>query len=147
MFSLTCLAGWFFSFHSIRFGIDLVVFWCTLPETNSSHLKIGLPKRKLIFQPQWFRCYVSFREGIPFFLFQLFSRLCSSYLCWHSGVRDVNQAPGGKFIWPVGGWHPKLKMGTHLEEEETSAEANYSDQTAEVTLNGGLVRESPPKWP
>ena len=25
--------------------------------------------------------------------------------------------------------------------------ANYNDQTAEVTLNGGLVRESPPKSP
>ena len=36
---------------------------CTLPETNSSPLKIGLPKRKIIFQPSIFRCYVSFREG------------------------------------------------------------------------------------
>ena len=35
----------------------------TLPETNSSHLKIGHPKRKLVFQPSIFRCYVSFREG------------------------------------------------------------------------------------
>ena len=26
-------------------------------------MKIGLPKRKLIFQPSIFRCYVSFREG------------------------------------------------------------------------------------
>ena len=35
-----------------------------LPETNSLHLKIGHPKRKLVFQPFIFRCYVSFREGI-----------------------------------------------------------------------------------
>ena len=35
----------------------------TLPETNSSSLKIGLPKRKIIFQPSNLRCYVSFREG------------------------------------------------------------------------------------
>ena len=28
-----------------------------LPKTNSSHLKIALPKRKLIFQPQCFWCY------------------------------------------------------------------------------------------
>ena len=28
----------------------------TLPETNSSHLKIGHPKRKLIFQPSIFGC-------------------------------------------------------------------------------------------
>ena len=36
----------------------------TLPETNSSHLKMGHPKRKLVFQPSIFRCYVSFKEGI-----------------------------------------------------------------------------------
>ena len=35
----------------------------TLPETNSSHLKIGHPKRKLVFQPSIFKGYVSFREG------------------------------------------------------------------------------------
>ena len=35
----------------------------TLSETNSSHLKIGHPKRKLLFQPFIFRCYVGFREG------------------------------------------------------------------------------------
>ena len=35
----------------------------TLPETNSSHLKTGLPKRKLVFKPSIFRCFVSFREG------------------------------------------------------------------------------------
>ena len=27
-------------------------------------LKMGLPKRKLVFQPSIFRCHVSFREGI-----------------------------------------------------------------------------------
>ena len=36
---------------------------CTLPETHSSPLKIGHPKRKLVFQPSIFRGYVSFREG------------------------------------------------------------------------------------
>ena len=36
----------------------------TLPETDGSHLKIGLPKRKLILQPSIFRCYVFFKEGI-----------------------------------------------------------------------------------
>ncbi len=35
----------------------------TLPETNSSHLKIGLPNRKVVFQPSIFRGEnVSFRE-------------------------------------------------------------------------------------
>ena len=35
----------------------------TLPETNGLPLKIGHPKRKLVFQSSIFRCYVSFREG------------------------------------------------------------------------------------
>ena len=40
----------------------------TLPETNSSHLKIGHPKRKLVFQPSIFRCelLVSGRVESPF---------------------------------------------------------------------------------
>ena len=40
----------------------------TLPKTNSSPLKTGHPKRKLIFQPSIFRGHVSFREGRSFFL-------------------------------------------------------------------------------
>ena len=36
----------------------------TLPETNSSHLKVGHPKRKLISFPTIFRCYVRFTEII-----------------------------------------------------------------------------------
>ena len=35
----------------------------TLHETNSSHLEIGHAKRKLVFQPSIFKCYVSFRDG------------------------------------------------------------------------------------
>ena len=34
----------------------------TLPQTNSSHLKIGHRKRKLVLQPSICRGYVSFRE-------------------------------------------------------------------------------------
>ena len=38
--------------------------WITLPKTNSSHLKIGHPKRKFGFQPSMFRCELfHFREG------------------------------------------------------------------------------------
>ena len=39
--------------------------WNPIPSlnSNSSPLKIGHPQRKLIFQPQCFRCYFSFREG------------------------------------------------------------------------------------
>ena len=40
-----------------------LLLWNTLPETNSSHQKIGLLKKKLIFQLLIFRAYVSFREG------------------------------------------------------------------------------------
>ena len=44
-------------------------FFVTLPETNSSHLKIGLNAPKgngLVFQPSIFRCEnLSFREGRP----------------------------------------------------------------------------------
>ena len=36
----------------------------TLPETNSSPLNIGHPKRRVDFQPSIFRCYGSFREGM-----------------------------------------------------------------------------------
>ena len=43
--------------------------FCTLPETNGSPLKIGFPKRKVVFQPSIFRCYVSFREGRWFLFF------------------------------------------------------------------------------
>ena len=38
----------------------------TLPETNTSPLKIGLPKEKVVFQPSIFRRYVSFSEDNGF---------------------------------------------------------------------------------
>ena len=48
-------------------GKILKILWIkvTLPETNSSHLKIGHPNRKVVFQPSIFRgkLAVSFREG------------------------------------------------------------------------------------
>ena len=41
-----------------------------VPSPNLTYpLKIGLPKRKVVFQPSIFRCYVSFREGIQFVKF------------------------------------------------------------------------------
>ena len=36
----------------------------TLPETNSSPLQSYLLNRKVVFQPPFFRGYLSFREGI-----------------------------------------------------------------------------------
>ena len=44
------------------FGGFLVI--ATLPKTNIA-MKIGLPKRKLVFKPSIFRCYVSFGECNP----------------------------------------------------------------------------------
>jgi len=44
-------------FHGLRFPN------LTLPETYSLPLKIGLPNRKVVFQPSIFRCYVSFWDG------------------------------------------------------------------------------------
>ena len=41
---------------------SMKIWKVTLLETNSSHLKIGHSKRKLVFQSFIFRCYVSFRE-------------------------------------------------------------------------------------
>ena len=35
----------------------------TFPKTNSSHLKMMVSNRNLLFQGFMFRCYVSFREG------------------------------------------------------------------------------------
>ena len=54
------LFGWF----SLPEGIAFVIF-VTLHETNifAPENRPG-PKRKLVFQPSIFRCYVSFREGI-----------------------------------------------------------------------------------
>ena len=43
-----------------------------------------------------------------------------SYVSWAMGRKGENQARNPRFIW-----------------------ANYNDQTAEVTPNGGLLRESP----
>ena len=40
----------------------MYIYIYALPE--SKYLKIDHPKRKLVFQPSIFRCYVSFREGI-----------------------------------------------------------------------------------
>ena len=69
------------------YGIYIsVITLDTLPKTNSSDLTGGLCKRKLIFQPQCFRCYVSFREGIHGYLFLHVSFSCASlqYVQWGS---------------------------------------------------------------
>lgn len=67
---------------------------------------LAIPKRKVVFERSIFRCYVSSLEGrfagdlaysFLFCVWASLSRWCSSYLCWHSGVRDVSQAPRVSF--------------------------------------------------
>ena len=52
----------FWVYSRIRFGA-LSPFLVHKLETNNSPLKIGHPKRKVVFQPAIFRGYVCFREG------------------------------------------------------------------------------------
>ena len=54
----------------IRISTSMWFTVSTLPETNSSHLKIGHPKRKIVFQPSIFRGYVSSREGIYIYTYR-----------------------------------------------------------------------------
>ena len=50
--------GWLLCTLSPIIMVENVFF-----ETDSLPLKIGLPNRKVLFQPSIFRCYVGFREG------------------------------------------------------------------------------------
>ena len=50
----------------------------SLPETNSSHLKVGHPERKFIIQPPIFRCYVSYVSVRVDFENQHFIRVVTS---------------------------------------------------------------------
>ena len=61
----------------------------TLP--HSSPLKIGHPKRKVLFQPPIFRFYVSFREGIFFYSF-------TTSLVPNRGLHHWHHIP----CWPPG---------------------------------------------
>ena len=48
-------------------GIMKLPMWDGFPLNTLPKTKIGVPKRKVIFQPPIFRCYVSFREGSALF--------------------------------------------------------------------------------
>ena len=65
----------------------------TLPETNSSSLKIGLPKWKVIFQPSIFRCYVSFREGTCNLKA---SKPSGMFFCWQGRIALDDLGHGGQ---------------------------------------------------
>ena len=74
-----------------------------LPETNISPLKIGLPKRELVFQPSIFRCKVSFSEA----------KKKTPSACWSTWPSRVSLRPfvfffrgfmctSGCYLWTVG---------------------------------------------
>ena len=66
----------------------LRTFGGTLPETNSSHLKMVVSNRNLLFQRSIFRCYVTFREG----------KCISSFpILFHTRL----DLPGQHFRYPV----------------------------------------------
>ena len=83
-------------------GVTIIYCWCykyTLPETNTSPLQGSHPKRKLVFQPSIFRCYVSFREGVYIYIFIYLSIYLFIYTyiynynyCW-----CYNYPPGDSF--------------------------------------------------
>ena len=54
----------------LRLNFYIISLHGTLPETNWI-LKIGHPKRKVVFQPSIFRWYVGVREGIPLLKLEL----------------------------------------------------------------------------
>ena len=84
------------------------------------HLKIGHPKRKVVFQPSIFRCYVSFREGIlPDGFFRSVWFFWSRPPAWPQHRRPVlkhrilrrtfgsfvvDQLPNTNSLWMVGSW-------------------------------------------
>ena len=110
----------------------------TLPKTNSSPLKIGCPKRKLLFQPSICRCYISFREGnctsIPMLLWTC--RLQSPPI--HSSRRLLPQrelaisakakvrTACGVTPSPMYWFACKLMVNISEEEEEEEEEEEYT---------------------
>ena len=74
----------------------------TLPETNSSPLKIGHPKRKLVFQPPIFRCDVSFRECNDNFCFRI----------WKNNLPADDLHDACFFFWHV----PFLPSGVEIKD-------------------------------
>ena len=73
-------------------------------ETNSSPLKIGVPKRKRIFQPSIFRCYLSFSKNMYIHLFVLGFRIVKD-IKWLSTLPNTKYhllfvVPCFIFCWP-----------------------------------------------
>ena len=64
--------------YVLPFGCGNLIRLVAIPETNSSTLKTGHPKRKFLFQPLVFRGHVSFREGRTIFFSHFPCNLASS---------------------------------------------------------------------
>ena len=81
-----------------RFHVELQ--GCTLPQTNSSPLKIGHFKRKRVFQPSIFRCeLLNFRPGCDSFL--VFNGACFGSVLEASELKMWWE---GCFIHPLSVW-------------------------------------------
>ena len=86
---------WLFGIYSIK---SMVKGYS--PETKSLAPKVGLTKRKLIFQPSIFRCYVCFRGGIT----------CTGF-CTSQVLSRISEA-SKEFGW--------YQFETHLFSEPTA---------------------------
>ena len=126
----------------------------TLPETNMAPENRPGPKRKLVFQPQCFRCYVSFREGIPqnnhqgsssqpFLNPELCSKLPSTVLSWTSQdakVQSLERIGVGHQISPFKTWVVmSLQCFKRLMGQKTSRTTavtmENSDKIHEIYIN------------
>ena len=112
-------------------------------------LKMGHPKRKLVFQPSIFRCYFTFREGTSLLLVFPGS-LLNVHHPFETGMqmsltRGTLKASG--FPEKYGShslWSCTLTCTTLLNYIFLGHSSGQIITTsAEVTLNGGLVRELP----
>ena len=68
----------------------------TLPETNSSPLKMMVSNRNLLFQGSIFRGYVSFREGNGWSNFLWINPMTSCWLPWEAWVNELLSYLGRK---------------------------------------------------
>ena len=87
----------------------------TLPETNSSPLNIGHPKRRVDFQPSIFRCYGSFREG----MLQIWTISAQTFVQKIYCKRTAIRKPPKRNLRVTSGIHlmigiPWLAMITHI---------------------------------
>ncbi len=99
----------------------------TLPETNSSPLKIGLPNRKVVFQPSIFRGYVSFREGKLIIVDTTMRMDIKHILKLYLILLDVQTSKFPIFVWGYHFWNQVIQwpfdppVGGHLTSPLSSS--------------------------